>query len=209
MSPHRTQRSRFDLELIADLIKENSAVLDLGCGDGALLHKLVLEKGVKGHGVELYRENLYKCVEKGVPVIHADLDEGLSDYPDNSFDFVVLSQTIQVVRRPNIILSEMLRVGRTGIVSVPNFGFWKVPFDLFLMGRMPKTKSLPFEWYNTPNIHLCTIKDIQHFCSNNNITIKRQINMLGDRRNHPLANLYPNLFADLAIFIIQKNSSSK
>ena len=114
-----------------------------------------------------------------------------------------------VVRRPNIILSEMLRVGRTGIVSVPNFGFWKVPFDLFLMGRMPKTKSLPFEWYNTPNIHLCTIKDIQHFCSNNNITIKRQINMLGDRRNHPLANLYPNLFADLAIFIIQKNSSSK
>jgi methionine biosynthesis protein MetW len=207
MSPHRAQLSRIDLELIADLITENSAVLDLGCGDGNLLQKLVSEKGVKGHGVELYPENLYQCVEKGVPVIHADLDEGLSDYPDNSFDYVVLSQTIQVVRRPNEILLEMLRVGKTGIVSVLNFGYWKVPFSLLLPGRMPKTKSLPFEWYNTPNIHLCSIKDIQDFCSNNNISIKRQINMLKESRKHPFANLYPNLFADLAIFIIQKNNS--
>ena len=209
MSPHRVQLSRHDLELIADLIKEESSVLDLGCGEGDLLFKLVTEKGVKGHGVELYHENLYKCVEKGVPVIHADLDEGLSDYPDNSFDYVVLSRTIQVVRRPNKVLTEMLRVGKTGIVSVLNFGFWKVRFDLLFSGRMPRTKALPFEWYNTPNIHLSTIRDMQDFCFKNDITIKQQINLLREKRKHPLADLYPNLFADLAIFIIEKNNFSK
>ena len=208
MSPHRAQHSRLDLELIADLIKEKSSVLDLGCGEGDLLYKLVTEKGVKGHGVELYHENLYKCVEKGVPVIYADLDEGLSDYPDNSFDYVVLSRTIQVVRRPNEILKEMLRVGKTGIVSVPNFGFWKVRSDLLFFGRMPRSKTLPFEWYDTPNIHLSTIKDIQDFCFKNDITIKQQINLLREKQKHPLANFHPNLFADLAIFIIQKNNSS-
>lgn len=205
MSPHRIRQSREDLEKIAALIEENSSVLDLGCGDGDLLALLVNEKNVRGHGVELYHEHIYKCIEKGVPVIHGDLDEGLSDYPDKSFDYVVLSKTIQVVHNPDLILREMLRVGKTGIVSVLNFGYYKVRFNLLFSGRMPKTKVLPYEWYNTPNIHLSTIRDIQDFCRQENITIKQQINLVRERRSHPLANIFPNFFSDLAIFVLQKN----
>jgi methionine biosynthesis protein MetW len=203
--PTSNKHTRIDLELIAELINDKSSVLDLGCGDGDLLHKLVTEKSVKGHGVELHHDYLYKSIEKGVPVIQADLDEGLNDYPDNSFDYVVLSQTIQVVHRPDEILLEMLRVGKTGIVSVINFGYWKVRRDLLFGGRMPKNKVLPFEWYNTPNIHLSTIKDFQDFCQNEGITIKRQINLIREKRRHFLVNQIPNLFADLAIFVIEKN----
>lgn len=205
--PSSIKHTRIDLELIAELIPEKSSVLDLGCGDGDLLNKLVTEKGVKGHGVELLHEHIYKSIEKGVPVIHADLDEGLNDYPNNSFDYVVLSRTIQVVRRPDEILLEMLRVGKTGIVSVINFGFWKVRRDLLFYGRMPKNKVLPYEWYNTPNIHLSTIQDFQDFCINKNITIKQQINLLHEKRKHLLANFSPNLFADLAIFVIEKQET--
>ena len=205
MSPQRMRHIRLDLQLIADLIEENSSVLDLGCGDGDLLEKLITEKYVKGHGVELYHEHIFKCIEKGVPVIHADLDEGLNDYPDKSFDYVILSRTIQVVRRPYEVLQDMLRVGKTGIVSIINFGYWKIRSQLFFKGRMPKTKVLPYEWYNTPNIHLSTIKDIHALCRKENISILKQINLVKEHSNRFGANLAPNLFADLAIFVLRKD----
>lgn len=202
--PYRTLKQiRLDLQLIADLIKDDSRVLDLGCGTGDLLLKLVNEKNVRGHGVEIDVKNILSCVEKGVPVIQADMDAGLGDYPDNSFDYVILSQTLQAVKKPHIILNEMLRVGQTGIVSLLNFGYWKVRSQLFLSGKMPRTKTLPYEWYNTPNIHLTTIKDFKSLCDKQNITVKRQINLTQSRKGGFLVNLRPNFFANLAIFIIE------
>ncbi len=207
MSPHRLRHIRVDLQLIADLIAPGSSVLDLGCGDGELLHKLVAEKHVQGHGVEVYRPNLFACIEKGVPVIYGDLDEGLDDYPDKSFDYVVMSRTIQVVKKPRVILNEMLRVGKTGIVSFINFGYWSVRSQLFFRGKMPRTKTLPFHWYDTPNIHLSTIKDIRNFCHQEKITIHKEIDLVKESAKHPLANMMSNLFADLAIFVLQKNNA--
>ncbi|NIA30566.1 MAG: methionine biosynthesis protein MetW [Actinobacteria bacterium] len=205
MSPYRLQHIRLDLQLITDLIDPNSSVLDLGCGDGALLRKLFTEKGVHGHGVEFHHPSIYACIEKGVPVIYGDLDEGLNDYPDKSFNYVVMSRTIQVVKKPHVILNEMLRVGKIGIVSFINFGYWPLRSQLFFRGRMPQTKTLPFQWYNTPNIHLSTIKDIREFCRAEGIIVHKEINLVKESAKHPLANLMPNLFADLAIFVLQKN----
>jgi methionine biosynthesis protein MetW len=203
MTPAQLEHVRLDLELIVDLITENSTVLDLGCGTGELLHKLIHEKNVQGHGVEIYDKYIYACVDKGVPVIHADLDEGLDDYPDESFDYVILSRTLQVIKKPHIILKEMLRVGKTGIVSVPNFGFWNVRAQLFFKGKMPITNILPYEWYDTPNIHLTTIKDFKEFCMKENIMIKKQIYLERDRIGRWLTNLLPNFFSELTIFVIQ------
>jgi methionine biosynthesis protein MetW len=205
MTPQKLRHNRLDLELILDLVAENSTVLDLGCGTGDLLFKLLKERNVQGHGVEIFDQYIYACVDKGVPVVHADLDEGLDDYPDKSFDYVILSRTLQVVHKPHQILKEMLRVGRIGIVSLPNFGFWKVRSQLFFKGKMPVTKILPYEWYDTPNIHLVTIKDFKIFCEKENIKIKKQIYLEMDRKGKRLANLFPNLFAELAIFVIQNN----
>jgi methionine biosynthesis protein MetW len=203
MNSKRKNPARFDLDLISKLIAPDTTVLDLGCGSGDLLHKLMKEKRVRGHGVEFDHQLFYACVEKGVPVISANLDEGLSDYPDKSFDYVILSKTIQVVRKPHLILKEMLRVGVTGIVSVPNFGYWKVRLQLLALGKMPKTASLPYEWYDTPNIHLTTIKDFKDFCKKKNIRIKGQYNLISEHRCGFCANALPNLFAEMAIFVLQ------
>ena len=206
MSHHlQHEHLRLDLELIANLVAENSSVLDLGCGTGELLEKLISEKKVLGHGVEISEKFIYACIGKGVPIIHANLDEGLSDYPNHSFDYVILSRTLQVVRRPHLILKELVRVGRTCIVSFPNFGFWKVRAQLFFRGRMPVTKGLPFTWYDTPNIHLLTIKDFKSFCSQEGIRLIRQINLGLDRRANFLANAVPNLFAESVIFVLQNS----
>ncbi len=194
---------RLDLEVIADLVDSNSTVLDLGCGNGELLHKLIIAKNIQGHGVEFSDKQIYECVSKGVPVIHADLNEGLDDYPDKSFNYIILSRTLQVVKRPDIILKEMLRVGEKCIVSFPNFGFWKVRFQLLMNGKMPKTKSLPYEWYNTPNIHLSTIRDFKKFCLQENYEILNQINVDKNSNKKFIANWFPNYFAELAIFTIQ------
>ncbi|HPG40680.1 MAG TPA: methionine biosynthesis protein MetW [bacterium] len=196
---------RLDLNYIARIIENNSRVLDLGCGSGELLHKLAQEKNIRGHGVEIDVENICACVEKGVPVIHADMDEGLGEYPDKSFDYVILSQTLQAVKKPHIILHDMLRVGQTGIVSLLNFGYWKVRSQLFVQGIMPRTKTLPYQWYDTPNIHLTTIKDFKNLCAEGNITIKQQINLGQARKGGVLYNLFPNWFTSLAIFVIKKN----
>ncbi|MBN1996469.1 methionine biosynthesis protein MetW [candidate division KSB1 bacterium] len=198
--------NRLDLKLISGFIPAKSSVLDLGCGSGELLQSLIREKNVYGQGVEINEKSIYQCISKGVPVMHADIDEGLLDFPDQSFDYIILSVTIQEVKKPDVLLKEMLRVGRTIIISVPNFGYWKVRFFLLLTGRMPKTKVLPYEWYNTPNIHLTTIKDFKYFCKTNKIQIKKQINILKQRKNSTMANLFSNFYAELAIFTLQSHS---
>jgi methionine biosynthesis protein MetW len=203
MTQQEERYIRIDLELIASLIPENCTVLDLGCGEGDLLFKLIKNKNVDGHGVEIFDEYICACIEKGVPVIHADLDEGLGDYPDRFFDFVILSRTLQVVKRPDLILREIVRIGKTGIVSFPNFGLWNIRSKLFFQGKMPGTKLLPYHWYDTPNIHLSTIKDFKKFCQIEDITIQKEI-YIG---NKYLSRLIPNLFSELAIFAVQKNGN--
>ena len=198
---------RIDLRIIADLIQNNSSVLDLGCGAGELLDILMHAKECQCHGMELLEEYICKCIEKGVPVIQSDLDEGLGDYPDNFFDYVVLSRTLHVVNKPNLLLKDMLRVGKTGIVSFPNFGFCKVRGHLFFKGTMPVTKELPYEWYDTPNIHLLTIRDFWNFCKDENIRIIKQINLGRDRKAGALATMAPNLFAEQVIFMIQNQGT--
>jgi methionine biosynthesis protein MetW len=191
---------RIDLRVVAELVAENSLVLDLGCGDGTLLQMLTDHKNVVGRGVEISNEGMRECVAKGLPVDHADIDEGLGDYPDGLFDYVILSQTLQTVHRPALVIDEMLRVGRVGIISFPNFGHWYVRCRLLLTGRMPKSPTLPYEWYNTPNIHLLTIADFHDMCAARGLTINRAI-YLNDGRN---VRLFPNLLAKIAVFEVSR-----
>lgn len=191
---------RLDLHLISQLVEAGSTVLDLGCGDGTLMELLVREKGVVARGVEISEEGVYQCITRGLSVHHGDLDEGLGDYPDDSFDYVVLSQTLQTVRRPKLVVQEMLRVGRLGIVTFPNFAHWRARVDLALSGRMPVTKDLPYEWYDTPNIHLTTIKDFFALCREEGISIVRSVYLAGDRRITAL----PNLRARMALFVVRR-----
>ncbi len=194
---------RIDLAVVSDLVSTGARVLDLGCGDGTLLKLLVDQKQIFARGVEISEEGVRQCVARGLAVDHADLDEGLGDYPDDSFDYVILSQTLQTVRKPDLVLKEMLRVGRTGIVSFPNFGYWRVRTMLLLAGRMPKTDYLPYEWYNTPNIHLLTVKDFHVHCAEQGIRVRRAL-YLGDRGP---VTLLANLRAKTAIFEIGKATS--
>ena len=154
---------RYDYELIASWIPERSRVLDLGCGDGVLLAGLAATNGVAGYGIEIDDANILASVKNGVAVIQMDIESGLANFADNSFDFVILSQTLQAMRNAGSVLTEMLRVGREGIVTFPNFGYWRHRLDI-LQGHMPVSKSLPYKWYDTPNIHLCTVKDFEDLC---------------------------------------------
>lgn len=190
--------TRIDLEVVGELVPQGAKVLDLGCGDGTLLQMLVERRGVLARGVEISDEGVRQCIAKGLTVDHADLDEGLGDYPDDSFDHVILSQTLQTVRRPTLVLKEMLRVGRTGIVSFPNFGYWRVRWQLLVTGRMPKNDYLPYEWHDTPNIHLLTVADFHDFCAAQGIRIARAIYLDDGRRLQVL----PNVRAKIAIFEI-------
>lgn len=194
------QDGRIDLELISGLVKQNSRVLDLGCGDGTLLKLLVDRKQVTGRGVEISEDGVRQCVGKGLAVYHGDLDEGLDDYPDGSFDYVILSQTLQAVNKPELVFREMLRIGRTGIVSFPNFGYWKIRWQLLATGKMPKTDYLPYEWYDTPNIHLLTVKDFHRFCASHDLVIDYSHYLTDGREVRSL----PNILAKLAIFAVRK-----
>ena len=194
---------RIDLHLITQLVKPGSTVLDLGCGDGELMELLREERQATTRGVEISEEGVYHCIARGLSVHHGDLDEGLGDYPDSSFDYVILSQTLQAVRKPKMVLIEMLRVGRLGIVTFPNFAFWRVRLDLLLNGRMPKTKNLPYEWHDTPNIHLTTIKDFLRLCAAEDITVRKAIYLSGTRQ----VRSAPNLFANTGLFVVQKNGA--
>src|ERR1700738_4667944 len=146
------------------MVEAKSRVLDVGCGDGTLLRLLAEEKGVDARGIELSQRGVNDCVAKGLSVIQGDADTDLADYPDNGFDYVILSQTLQATRQPRTVLEHMLRIGRHAIVSFPNFGHWKIRLQILFAGRMPQTNNLPYSWYDTPNIHFCTIKDFRHLC---------------------------------------------
>ncbi len=189
---------RADLEIIRQWIRPGSHILDLGCGSGELLHALS-KHGVTGYGLEISHENIVQCITKGVNVIQRDLDAGLSDFDDDSFDYVIMSQTLQAIHYPHRLLEDMLRVGREGIVTFPNFGHWRARLQL-LGGRMPKTRTLPYEWYDTPNIHLCTVRDFEKLCRDMGIEIIQReiVNHLHDRT--PGTSLLPNLLGQYALY---------
>ena len=194
-----------DFSHISALIEPGSTVLDLGCGDGALLEALIREKQVKGSGIELAEECLQACVARGLTnVVHGDLDEGLRDFADQSVDYVLLTNTLQVLHRPLPLLREMARVGRQCVITLPNFAHWSARLQLALGGRMPRTARLPYEWYDTPNIHLATLKDMRDLFRVANLRLLREIPLRttpdGQARE---VRLWPNLLADAAIFVVE------
>ena len=193
-----------EFKVIADLLPVNVSVLDVGCGDGSLMSHLMKEKNIKVRGLELEKENVQKCIYKGLSVIEGNAETELHQFPNQSFDYVVLSQTLQAFYNPEKVLRELLRVGKSVVVSIPNFGYWKVRTSLLFFGKMPVTKTLPNSWYNTPNLHMCTIKDLFNYCADNNINIKK---VIGVNENHisliKRSNLeIKNLFSKLGIFLI-------
>lgn len=193
---------RLDHKAILELIPLKSSALDLGCGNGDLLYILIKEKQVRGQGIEIDEQAIYKCVAKGLNVFHEDIDAGLSDYDDHSFDYVILNQSIQQVHHLETVLNDALRVGRKVIVGFPNFAYFRSRLQLFFLGKSPLTPSLPFLWYESPNLHFLSISDFVDYCWAKNITIERRV-YLGKKR--PVKFL-PNLFADSGLFVISKQS---
>lgn len=191
---------RTDFAIIADWIKPGSSVLDLGCGDGVLLAYLKQQKRARGYGIEIDDEDITASIKNGVNVIHMDLNEGLSEFDEDSFDYVVLSLTLQAMQSPELLLKEMMRVGTEGIVTFPNFGNWKSRLQLALGGRMPVTRSLPNEWYNTPNIHLCTIKDFEELCRKLGFKIIERRAVDHVHRSSSGLKLFPNLLGQIALY---------
>jgi methionine biosynthesis protein MetW len=196
---------RSDLQLVISLVPEGSRVLDLGCGDGSLIAHLRDERGCEVRGVELAPAEVAAALGKGLSVVQADIDAGLSGYPDGRFDVVVLSQTIQVTRNPAFVLREMLRVGERGIVTFPNFGHWRVRGYLAFRGKMPVSESIPFSWYDTPNIHHTTLKDFREFVAANGGEIEQEIPLVAGewRQSVRRARFWPNLMADTAVAVVR------
>lgn len=204
MSPADLLRS--DLRLIVSMVPQGTRVLDLGCGDGSLMAHLRDERGCTVRGIELDSADIAAALARGLSVVQADLDEGLSAFPDRSFDVVILSQTLQVVRRPAIVLAEMLRVGRRAVVSFPNFAHWRIRAYLALRGRMPVSRSIPYTWYETPNIHHTTIRDFRDFVREMGGDVEREVALVtaGWASRAPrTVRVAPNLLADTAIAVIR------
>jgi|TARA_X000001036_G_scaffold413651_1_gene428132 methionine biosynthesis protein MetW len=195
-----------EFKIIADLVEKNTRVLDVGCGDGTLMEFLNTNKKVDIRGIEISKNKVQKCIEKGLTVIEGDAEKDLSQFPDSSFDYVILSQTLQAFLDPEKVISELLRVGKKAIVTIPNFGYWKVRLHLLLKGSMPITRTLPDQWYNTPNIHMCSIKDFFNFCHDRNINLYKSIALQNLKSsNIDKVNLgFKNLSAVLGIFLIEK-----
>lgn len=191
--------SRPDFDAIAAWIEPGAKVLDLGCGDGSLLRYLMERRDVFGYGVEIDDNNVLSCFKNGINVIQNDLESGLSSFESASFDYVILSQTLQAMRRTEAIIEEMLRVGKQGIVSFPNFGYWKNRMQV-ITGRMPVSETLPYHWFNTPNIHLCTLGDFESLCHQYNAHILERIVMNGDRQ----VKILPNLMGVLAFYRFER-----
>jgi methionine biosynthesis protein MetW len=193
-----------EFNVIADLLPNSTRVLDVGCGDGSLMNFLVKEKNIEARGLELDQNDVQECFSKGLTVIQGNAETELYQFPDKSFDYVVLSQTLQAFYKPDKVLNELLRIGKSVIVSIPNFGYWKVRTSLLFFGKMPVTKTLPNSWYNTPNLHMCTIKDLYNYCENHNINIKKIIGV--NENSISLVNKgnleLKNLFSKLGIFLI-------
>ncbi len=199
----QAHRTRVDYELIESRIEPGSTVLDVGCGDGELLAKLTADKKIKGKGVELDQELVLDCVRRGIAIIQHDIDRELGSYADKSFDYVILSQTVQTIKDPERVFKELLRVGRKVIVSFPNFAHWRCRLQLLLWGRAPVTRQLPFRWYNTPNIHCLSLKDFEEFCRKLGVTIEQRIPLV--KTSPGPVRLAPNLFAEQAIYVTSKS----
>jgi len=191
---------RLDHKTILEIIPQGLTVLDLGCGEGDLLYLLVKEKKVKAQGVDIDEQAIYKCVEKGLSVFHGDIDSGLADYNDKSFDYVILNQSLQQVRNLESALEDALRVGKKVIVGIPNFAHYKARYQMFFKGRAPVTYALPYQWYNTPNLHFLSLADFMDYCREKGINIESAF-FIGEKG---MVNILPNLFAQIGIFVIKK-----
>ncbi|WP_315722033.1 MULTISPECIES: methionine biosynthesis protein MetW [unclassified Bradyrhizobium] len=196
---------RPDHLLVAGMVERGSKVLDIGCGDGDLL-QLLESRGIDGRGIELSREGVNHCVAKGLAVVQGDADTDLVDYPDDAFDYVILSQTLQATRQPKVVLENLLRIGRRAIVTFPNFGFWRLRLQLLVGGHMPRTDNLPFTWYDTPNIHFCTIKDFVQLCDEIGVKMERAVAL--DSYGRPLRVAMPwwfwNMFGEQGVFLLSR-----
>ena len=193
-----------EFKIIADLIEGNTRVLDVGCGDGILMEFLKINKMIDARGIEISKIKVQKCIEKGLTVIEGDAEKDLTQFPDSSFDYVILSQTLQAFLNPEQVISELLRIGKKAIVTIPNFGYWKVRLHLLFKGSMPITRTLPDEWYNTPNIHMCTIKDFYKFCNERNLYKSIALQNLKSSNIDKSNLIFKNLSAVLGIFLIEK-----
>ena len=195
-----------EFRIIADLVEKNSRILDVGCGDGELTSFILNEISKDIRGIEISKTNVQKCISKGLTVIEGDAEKDLFQFPNSSFDFVILSQTLQAFLNPEKVLDELLRVGKKAIVTIPNFGNWRVRLNLLFKGTMPITETLPHKWYNTPNLHMCTIKDFYNFCDNKNINFIKSLALNNERvLNITRNNLgVRNFYSDLGIFLIEK-----
>ncbi len=195
---------RADLEIIKNWVKPNSRVLDLGCGEGDLLHYLKQTQNIRGYGLEIDHDNITSCIARGVNVIEKDIDDGLASIKDGSFDTVIMTQALQVMSRPDQIVDEMLRIGKECIVTFPNFGHWRARGYLAFRGKMPVSKFLPYTWYNTPNIHFCTFKDFERLCVDRNIHICDRTVVDNEHRDRWWIRLWPNMLGEVAIYRITR-----
>ena len=193
-----------EFKIIANLLPPQSRVLDVGCGDGSLIEALIKEKNIDARGIELEEDKVKECISKGLSVIEGDAETELSQFPNKAFDFVILSQTLQAFYEPENVLAQLLRIGDKVIISIPNFGYWQIRASLLFFGKMPVTKSLPYTWYNTPNLHMCSIKDFYQFCEKKKIKLDRVIGINGEK----ISSIYrinleiKNLLSEVGIFLI-------
>ena len=202
----RISSLHLNYEVITDNIEQGSKILDLGCGSGDLLRMLVDKKNCSGSGIDINQNNVIESIQKGLSVIQGDIDEGLKEFSDKEYDYVILNQTLQSTEKPDYVIEEMLRVGKKVVVSFPNFGYWRVRFYLFFKGRMPKSKMLPFCWYDTPNIHLLTVEDFFDFCKERNIDVIKSVYIKrGKISKNPLTRILTNFSCEEAIFVIRRD----
>jgi methionine biosynthesis protein MetW len=194
------QPTNIEHQVIMDWIEQGASVLDLGCGDGELLARLIEEKQVRAQGIEISQQAIHQCVARGLSVFQEDIDSGLSDYADKSFDYVILNQTFQQVKKPDFVLKEALRVGKKTIVGFPNFLYISARFQMFFQGRVPVTPSLPYEWYDTPNLHFLSIADFVKYCRKRGIQIDRSAFLTKNKK----VRLFPNLLAETGLFLLSK-----
>jgi len=195
---------RQDLEIIQQWVGPGASVLDLGCGNGSLLAHLRATKNIVGYGLEINQDQILECIKKNVNVIEQDLDEGLDNFDSGSFDVVIMTQAIQAVHYPDRVLDDMLRVGKECVITFPNFGYWKCRLYLMLKGKMPVSKVLPYTWYNTPNIHLCTFQDFEALCRRKHLKILNRTVVDQNYRDSFLMRLLPNLFGETAVYHVTR-----
>ena len=198
-----------EFKIIAKSIKKDKSILDVGCGDGELMKFIYENISKRIRGLEISKDNVQKCIQKGLTVIEGNAEIDLQQFPSNSFDYVILSQTLQAFLKPEKVITDLLRVGKTSIVTIPNFGFWKVRLNLLFKGTMPVTKTLPNEWYNTPNLHMCSIKDFVNFCNNRKINLFKSLALTNNKVSSiNKSNLnFKNLTSELGIFLIENDKS--